>query len=139
MRRLAIPLALVLLAALAAPVAGDSQSATYKGEFTGATFTCGGTLVTAGTPDSVSGDWVLNLSNDRTATVTVHVRYDDAHHLSTGSGQYLPDPILPNTWARGIWTVTFDAAANRLAWAADLSGYYTCPSEAHTYDALLYW
>lgn len=145
MRRLALPLALLLAFALAAPAAASSKSATYKGVITGAAFTCHGESVAPTNPKEVLGDWTINLSNDRTATVTVHAWYDGAHHMSTGAGQYqrggAGDTI---TLELGIWTATFDQATNAFSWAANLSDYYTCPLTSadpysHEYDGLTYF
>ena len=131
MRKLALPLALVLAFALAAPVAAESGSATYHGMITGASFTCHDNDV-ASPYESVSGSWTLNLSNDRTATVTVHTWYDGAHHMSTGHGQYQVSPAgdrvtMTLTMRSTSWTATFDAATERFTWAADLSASYQCP------------
>jgi hypothetical protein len=145
MRRLALPLALLLAFALAAPAAAESRSATYKGEITHAAFTCHGESVTPTHPQEVLGDWTINLSNDRTATVTVHAWYDGAHHMSTGHGQYQVSPAgAIVTLELGIWTATLDQATNAFSWAADLSAYYTCPLApgdpyGHEYDGLTYF
>ncbi len=68
MRRFALPMALLIAFALVAPVAAESKSATYHGDITGAVFSCG--TVPVDPPYEVTGTWTLNLSNDRTATVT---------------------------------------------------------------------
>jgi len=136
MRRLGLPLALMLAFALAAPVAAESGSATYHGAITGASFTCHGEAV-ASPYDSVSGSWTLNLSNDKTATVTVHAWYDGAHHMSTGKGQYAVTADGGTvTGSLGIWTASLAGQAT-FAWRADLSAYYACPG-AHAYDVLVY-
>ena len=126
MRRFALPLALLIAFALAAPVAAESRSATYKGVIDGGSFYCGTAAATG--PEEVSGTWTLNLSNDQTATVTVHAWYDGAHHMSTGHGQYQVSAAGDTvTLKLAIWTATFDPESGAFTWAADLSSYYQCP------------
>ncbi len=144
MRRFALPLALLIAFALVAPVAAESKSATYKGVIDGGSFYCGTsatpTVPIDPSPYQVTGTWALNLSNDQTATVTIHAWYDGAHHMSTGSGQYA---VTANdgtvTATLGIWTATFDPESGAFTWAADLSSYpsYTCPA-SNPYDNLVY-
>ncbi len=149
MRRFALPLALLIAFALVAPVAAESKSATYKGEFTTGSFYCGATPVTS-PYETVTGTWTLNLSNDQTATVTVHAWYDGAHHMSTGHGKYevatAGDTV---TLKLAIWTATFDPESGTFTWATDLSSYYQCPPPtppavvipghiAKAYDNLVY-
>ena len=158
MRRLALPLALMLAFALAAPVAAESKSATYKGPIASGTFYCGTTDATALTAagetwkaPTVTGAWTLTLSNDRTATVTVHAWYDGAHHMSTGHGQYQVSPAgdrvtMTLTIGSTSWTATLDAATETFTWAADLSAFYQCPLPGNStnplfpkaYDNLVY-
>ena len=142
MRRFALPMALLIAFALVAPVAAESKSATYKGVFDGGSFYCSTSTTPhdpiVPSPYKVTGTWTLNLSNDRTATVTVHAWYDGAHHMSTGHGQYQVASGDTVTMTLAIWTATFDTATGEFTWEADLSDFYTCPTDAHAYDILEY-
>lgn len=142
MRRFALPISFVMVMLLVAPAAADSQSATFKGPITGGTFYCGAAAAVTSdtwTPPAVTGTWTVTLSNDRAATVTVHAWYDGAHHMSTGHGKYQVSPAGDTvTMTLAIWTATIDTVSGAFTWAADLSAYYTCPTDDHAYDNLVY-
>ena len=157
MRRFALPMALLIAFALVAPVAAESKSATYKGAITDGSRYCvdgstvtGDSTVTEVDPPPVTGEsWTLNLSNDRTATVTFHVSYDGIRHAWYGVSGGAPAVVwngevnsdgqasLVEGWAFQRYPaplVTFDGDVFTVV--LDLTGFgFTCNSDGYTHVA----
>ena len=152
MHRSALPLALFLAFALATPAAAESKSATYKGAITDGSRYCvdGATVTEVKPPPPVSGEsWTLNLSNDRTATVTFHVSYDGVRHAWYGVSGGAPAAVwngevdsdgqaaLVEGWAFQRYpapVVTFDGDVFTVV--LDLTGFgFTCDADGYTHVA----
>lgn len=135
MRKLALPMALVLAMALVAPVAAAGQSETYHGTITGAEFRCGDVVKTF--DRDVSGIWTLNLSAAKAATVTLNVSYDGAHHTSFGAsrGVVAADGMSASFWG-GIGTARI--VGDVFTWEVSLGGTCSPDPTDPSYDALTY-
>lgn len=135
MRRLAWPVALVLAVGLVAPVAAAGQSDTDHGTITGAEFRCRDVVKTF--DRDVSGIWTLNLSGAKTATVTLNVSYDGAHHTSFGASQGVvgADGMSATFWG-GIATARIVGGV--FTWDVSLGRECSTDPADPGYDALTY-
>lgn len=128
MRRIALPLGLLLAVAVAVPVVA-ADAATYHGRITAGTFACDATPATP--YESVEGTWNLNVGGG-TAVVTINVFYDGSHHLSFGmnGGVVVGDEPLTVTFGTARLMIDGDA----FVWSTPAG---TCGT-GHPYDQLTY-